>query len=247
MIRLERTFTPMCLAPARTQALVEEYKASGKAVWNFFELKEALLRTSRDKCAYCECRLSRECKYVEVEHYLDKNRNPDKVVTWDNLLPSCKRCNGEKGTHDSSAEPLVNPYQVDPRLHLGFRLYRLRPLTPLGDSTIEALNLNDPDRLVKVRFEVGEALHMAIHSASAILESVRQKESRRTRNRLINQVRTLLLECQHDAAYSATYASVIHGDAEYLRLRDDMNDLGLWSDEFEALHQSSLSLALSTI
>jgi hypothetical protein len=51
--------------------------------------------------------------------------------------------------------------------------------------------------------------------AAAILESVRQKDSRRTRNRLINHVRTLLLECQHDAAYSATCASVIHGDAEY--------------------------------
>ena len=54
-------------------------------------------------------------------------------------------------------------------------------------------------------------------------------------------------KCQHDAAYAATCATVIHGDAEYLRLRDDMNDIGLWSEEFEALHQSSLSLVLSTI
>ena len=41
---------------------------------------------------------------------------PDEVVDWDNLLPSCKRCNTTKGTHDVVTEPIINPFDIDPKI-----------------------------------------------------------------------------------------------------------------------------------
>ena len=37
---------------------------------------------------------------MEVEHFEDKKNNPNKVIEWENFLPSCKRCNGSKFTQD---------------------------------------------------------------------------------------------------------------------------------------------------
>jgi hypothetical protein len=55
--------------------MTAQYLATGTSVWNFDELKEALLWTSYGKCAYCECRLSEESKYVEVEHFFCSMRS----------------------------------------------------------------------------------------------------------------------------------------------------------------------------
>ncbi|EON74840.1 hypothetical protein ADIS_4703 [Lunatimonas lonarensis] len=43
-------------------------------------LKESLLELSYGKCAYCECDLKEEAKYMEVEHFEDKANNPNKVL-----------------------------------------------------------------------------------------------------------------------------------------------------------------------
>ena len=109
MIKLERSFPPIFLTSIEVKRLTEEYKTTKNSVWNIVELKKALLETSYGKCAYCECDLTVESKYMEVEHFRDKDSYPDDVVEWLNLLPSCKRCNGAKGTHDTVIEPIVNP------------------------------------------------------------------------------------------------------------------------------------------
>lgn len=244
MIRLNRSFSPMCLSPGEVQRLTQDYQATGDSVWNFEELKLALLSTSHGKCAYCECELSTESKYVEVEHYLNKKQYPTKVVEWENLLPSCKRCNGSKGKHDTAAEPILNPYEDDPRQHLAFRLYRLGSSSQLGESTLEVLNLNDPDRLVRVRFDVGEWMLSAISDAMEKLEAFTAKPDTAKKNRLLRHLRSILKECQPAAAYAATSATVLHSDARYGRMRTDLQTRGFWDDELEEMHVQSSALVL---
>jgi len=188
--------------------------------------------------------LSEEGKYVEVEHFLDKDRHPDNVVSWENILPSCKRCNGAKGTHDTTADPILNPYVNNPRDHLQLRLYRLRGVSHLGETTLGVLNLNDPERMVKVRFEVGEAIQEAVLTALVKLDRFRSSPTARNKNSLTTQVRGLLRECQEDAAYAATCATVLHNDPDYERLKREMDGLGLWYEELEELHQASLTHVL---
>ena len=247
MIRLERIFTPLCLAPSKVAGLTAEYLANGVSVWNFDELKGALLRTSFGKCAYCECRLSEESKYIEVEHFFCKSLYANKVIEWDNLLPSCKRCNGSKSGHDVGAEPIVNPYIDDPADHLAFRLYQLRPASEKGRTTLDVLDLNDSERVVKIRFEIGEAIQASLSQGVEKFERYIEQQNTRRRNVLLSHLRGLLNECQPSSDYSATSATVLHSDQRYPELRSKLIRLNLWNEQLEQLHSASIRLVLRCV
>lgn len=246
MIRLHRTFTPLCLRPDEVTRLTAEYMLKGSAVWNSADIKSALLLTSRGKCAYCECILAIESKYVEVEHFRNKGRHPTSVVEWDNLLPACKRCNAAKGSHDTVAEPMLNPYTDDPKEHLWFKLYRLRPATAIGATTIDVVDLNDIERLVQVRFEIGEAVQSGLALAQERLDVHERSPSTRTRNRLLAQMRSLLSECSPPAAYAATAATVLHGEGSYWELQDRLVNAGLWDERLAELDAQVAQCVLPT-
>lgn len=244
MIKLERNFHPLCITPAEVKRLTDEFKQTKASVWNFAALKTALLSTSNGKCAYCECDLTKESNYMEVEHFRDKDSYPDDVVCWDNLLPSCKRCNVSKGTHDVVAEPIINPYEIDPKHHFQFRLYRFRATTSLGKDSLGVLDLNNSSRAVVVRFEIGEKIHESLEHALEILDTYEKNGATRTKNRLLGTVGALLLECQPSAEYSATAASVVHSSLHYETLVGKMQKQGLWTTELDGLHVQSKGVAL---
>lgn len=126
MIKLKCANPPTYLSYQKKQDLTDKYKTHGTNVWNKKEIKDALLRISHDKCAYCECEIGSAAGYLEVEHFIAKSIDPDKVLEWENLLPSCKSCNGKKGSHDVIAEPIINPYKDEPKNHLSFIHARLK-------------------------------------------------------------------------------------------------------------------------
>lgn len=247
MIKLARTFHPLCLCPDETKRLTAEYKTTKASVWNFDALKNALLNTSGGKCAYCECDLTKESKYMEVEHFLNKDGYPDYVVAWANLLPSCKRCNGSKGTHDVVSHPIVNPYECDPRDHFQFRLYRLRSKTSVGAETIDVLDLNNSGRAVFVRFEIGENVHTALQRAGEIFEAYRLNPITRIKNRLLGTLKGILNECQPSAEYAAAAASVVHSDTVYTELTIELQKLGFWDEELQKLDALSREVALDLV
>lgn len=244
MIKLERTFHPLCLSPAEVMKLTDEFKNTRASVWNFEALKSALLSTSHGKCAYCECDLTKESNYMEVEHFRDKYSYPDDVVCWTNLLPSCKRCNASKGSHDIVAKPIVNPYEIDPKLHFELRLYRIHPKTAIGEESLFVLDLNNSRRAVIVRFEIGEKLQESLDRAVEILNTYEENGSTRTRNRLLGIIEGLLIECQPSAEYAATAASVLHSSKIYQHVTAKMRKHGVWTAELEDLHKQSEVVAL---
>lgn len=246
MIKLERTFTPTCLRPPEVKRLTDEFKATGKTVWNIEQLKLALLKTSHNKCAYCECDLTSESKYVEVEHFLNKDRYPDHVLSWENLLPSCKRCNGSKGSHDIKFAPMIDPYFVDPQQHFKLKHYRLQPISEIAKTTIEAVDLNNYLRVLKIRVEIGEGILQSIDLAAEKLELYIENPTTRRRNTLISFVLQLLNECQPHSSYSATASTILHDSEAYKILKFDLDAAKLWSKELEDLHTVSSSLALKT-
>lgn len=240
MIKLSRTHTPVCLSPDFVKKQTDEFKKTGKNVWNFDDLKNSLLDLSFDKCAYCECDLKEESKYMEVEHFQDKDDYPDLVLQWENLLPSCKRCNGSKSIHDVVADPIINPFEINPKNHLKLRNYRFKEKDLLGKTTIDVINLNNTERAVLKRFEIGEMLQKTIESVQERLELFMQKKITQRRNKLLNTMEELLKECQPNSIYSATCATILHADENYQSIRRELMKLGLWSDLFEKLHNDSL-------
>lgn len=244
MIKLERNITPVKLTPTFVLDRTLEFIANGTNVWNFDWLKEALLELSNGKCAYCECSLKEESKYMEVEHFENKAKNPRKVLEWENLLPSCKKCNGSKGSHDVITEPIINPFVDNPSNHLKFRLFRFISIDAKGNNTIDVLNLNDTERAVLKRFEVGMELEKTIDTAQERLQSFELNSNTINKNRLLGIVRNILLECQKGSIYSATCSTILQTSPIYLGVRQKMQSHEIWSIELEALHEESCKLAI---
>ncbi|MBK2105475.1 HNH endonuclease family protein [Francisella philomiragia] len=244
MIKLSRPPKPEFLTDEKVNELVEKFKNTKSTVWNHDEIKTPLLESSNHKCAYCECKLGEESKYMEVEHFEDKKHNPDKVVEWDNLLPSCKRCNGKKKCHDVIDEPIINPYNINPKNHLGVKLYRLKGISSIGNNTIEALLLNDQTRIVARRFEIGNAILERIDDARLrYCEYVNNKTTQK-RNRLTSLVEAILIECQPQSHYSATSATVLINDIDFIELIINMRKESIFDDELEELFNNAQRIAL---
>ncbi|WP_286840792.1 MULTISPECIES: hypothetical protein [Sphingobacterium] len=237
MIKLDRTPKPVELTEELQVALTEEFKSTGKSVWNVNFIKKELLAYSNDKCCYCEANIQEESKYLEVEHFHHKDIYKDEVLEWDNLLPSCKKCNGTKNDHDTKLEPIIDPSKIDPRNHLKYWRYRIKGSDDFGKLTVSVLKLNDQDRLVKKRFEIGNAIQEKLEQLNELTDDYLNgiQTSTRRKNRIVNGTKDLMKEGLPTAIYSATSATVILTDVEFESLKIKLNSLGLWDAELSQL------------
>ena len=244
MIKLNRHPKPTFLSPEKVSELTQDFKNNSTTVWNNKQIKTSLLNSSHKKCAYCECKLDEESQYMEVEHFEDKKNNPDKVIEWDNLLPSCKRCNGSKSTHDVINEPIVNPYIDEPREHFKLRPYRLKSKTDKGQNSIEVCGLNNSERVVRVRFEIGNKLEETINIAEERCTSFMENKITVRKNKFINIIKSLLQECQPTSIYAATTSTILHTNPTFNTLVQKLKDESLWDDEHQELYDISIELVL---
>jgi len=244
MIKLKRYDKPAFLSDEKVLELTKEFKEKKTTVWNKDEIKIPLLNSSHKKCAYCECKLDEESKYMEVEHFEDKDNNADKVVLWENLLPSCKRCNGSKGTHDVISKPIVNPYIDEPKEHFKLKNYKLKKKTDKGQESIDTCGLNDYERIGKVRFEIGFKLEETIEIVEDRYDLYIADKTTRRKNRLIKSLKGLLIECQLTSSYSATTSTILHSSETFNDLVQKLKDEELWDDEHQKLYDRSKKLVL---
>lgn len=231
MINLDRPEAPVELDEATAAALSLKYQTDETSVWNATYIRTALLDSSRSKCAYCETKIDEESKYMEVEHFRCKADFPHMVVAWDNLLPSCKRCNGNKSAHNVEVDGMiVNPFERSPRAHLYLHNSRLRSRDEIGRNTVEALYLNEFDRLVAVRAAICDAVAASLEQIAELIEEYQAgNDGTRRRNRIVRGMEKLLREASPSAEYSATAATALLGDPDYTVVRAALQDLALWA------------------
>ncbi|MEQ6048474.1 HNH endonuclease [Lysinibacillus capsici] len=219
MIKINKVPCPIELTEKVKLDLTEEFKKSDKSVWQVDYIKNALLDSSHNKCAYCECLLNRESNYMEVEHFHHKKKYPDEVVEWDNLLPSCRRCNGKKHAYDTKLNPFVNPAIMDPKEHIILDNNRLRPITLEGENTIEELNLNDSTKVVSVRHELTEATNKSLEFIfQDVLDYIQNPNTRRM-NRIISSLEELLKEGEAKSAYAGIVSASIINSPTFKAIR----------------------------
>jgi uncharacterized protein (TIGR02646 family) len=233
MIRLPAIPKPTELTSDVAQEMTALYKKEGTAVWQKTYIKKALLEMSSNKCCYCECRLTSVSHYLEIEHFHPKSHYPDEVIVWNNLLPSCKRCNVNKGNHDTKKEPIVHPVKDHPKSHFILRAYRFYNKTDLGQMTIEVIGLNNRERLVKKRFEIGVELIEQLENLWALCTEYDKEmsSSTRRRNRIIETLRNLMREGTRQYEFSATAATVILHEESYAKIKFLFIKHQLWDDE----------------
>lgn len=236
MIKLQRGEKPVYLTNEKQKELTEAFKNDNKKqVWKHEEIGKSLLESSSYKCAYCECKLQTQDSYMQVEHFKDKDSYPDDVVNWDNLLPSCSRCNRKKWTLDVVAKPIINPYIDNPKSHLCQQAFRLYSKDIKGETTITELFLNDDDRVVYPRFlasnEIGKQLTELISDTNEL-------------KKIRNGLNRLLLACQANKAYSAFIAYSLHSKNDYTILKQLLIDNNFWDEDLIELDQNSANIAL---
>lgn len=238
MIKLQRKDKPSYLTEDKVKELTEKFKSTGKSVWNCDQIKNPLSESSNHKCAYCESDLTEPATYMEVEHFIPKSKNAELVVNWENLLPSCKRCNGTKNDDDVVANPIINPFDQDPKEEFYFDLFYIFGKTALGGNSVETLNLNDEDLFLK-RCKVAGAAKTNLKNMHEDFKVV-EKLNGHKRNRF----RAVLLAAQPVRPYSAFVATIVHTTKEYYLIKQRFIDEGLWTQELTALHEVSLNLVL---
>ncbi len=233
MIHLDRADVPAELDADKVQELTDQFATDQSSVWNTAFIRKPLLDSSHGKCAYCETKVDEESKYMEVDHWRCKRDFAELVVQWSNLVPACKRCNGQKSAWNVEIDGcMINPFDLHPRDHLYMTNYRLRGRDQIGMNTIEALYLNDSDRLVSVRFGIGEAVHNAIEKIrSDLVEYVSDTSSTRRRNKVMRGMEKLFIEASAPSEFCATTATVLLSDPDYGWIRENLVKLNLW-DEF---------------
>jgi uncharacterized protein (TIGR02646 family) len=246
MIKLDRTPKPVELTTDLQVELTDEFKLSGKSVWNVDFIKKGLLNFSNDKCCYCEANINEESKYLEVEHFHHKDAYKDEVLEWENLLPSCKKCNGTKNNHDTKKEPIIDPSKIDPKKHLKYWRYRIKGSDDLGKLTVSVLNLNDQDRLVTKRFEIGNAIQEKLEELNELTDDFINgvQTSTRRKNRIINGIKALMKEGLPNSIYSATSAAIILTDTEFETLKIKLESLSFWDAELNQLELDLKAIAL---
>jgi len=245
MIPFNRTDKPGELTADLQRELTDRFKATGESVWNIPFLKKALLEMSGYKCAYSECRLQEEGKYMEVEHFLPKEKYKDDVMEWDNLFPANKKCNVAKGDLDVNVYPIINPCVHTPRKHLILKNYRFYYKTELGKNTIDAVALNDREHFVKKRFKIGDKVHSDVSDLKDWFEvyfSGNDNSAIRLRNKR-NKLVAIMEETRPEYEYSATVATVLIHDAHYLRIKEILEVRNEWTAELQALDDGMSEIA----
>jgi len=233
MIKLDLPDKPIQLTVDLQTLLTREYKDTGKTVWKIEWLKKAVSDMSFGKCCFSEIRLGEESKYMEIEHFHSKNRYPDEVMEWGNLMPSCKKCNGTKLEHDTLNEPIVNPFTDNPKDYLFFKNYRYYPKNKneIGHRTIDVLGLNDHNHFVTPRFKIGNEI---IERLQDFKDNVLNLEDKRNA-RYILRLKNLLEQGNRKEEYAALVSTTILSDENFNEIIEILKTKGFWDAEFESL------------
>lgn len=178
-----------------------------------------------------------------VDHFKPKSIYPDLVVKWENLLPSCPHCNKEKSSHDTGAEPIVNPSEDDPREFFYLKDYRYYCFDNADSSiarrTLGVLSLNDSTENVYKRYLIGNELHSKIDEiAELAIENEKILKTKTTmRNRIRNGCKNILKQGFPEAVYSAFMATLIFNDENFKTCMEILKRQDIWDDELEESFQ----------
>jgi uncharacterized protein (TIGR02646 family) len=250
MIKLERLPCPPELTDEIKVELTQIFRDTGKDVWKDKRiekhLKNKLLIMSHQKCSYCECELEIESKYSTIEHILPKSLYKDLVLEWRNLLISCQRCNSHK---TNTIETIINPCTNDPREHLWMDLcnfcYRIygKKSSDIGQNSVRILDLNNLERIRKVRFNIGEKIKERAEDICKKIH-ITISEGKIPHYSHMKSLMNLMEEATRKASYAATCATVLLNFETFQETVRLLKEKNYWNEAFENLYQEIESIKL---
>lgn len=166
MIKLTKSPAPEILknnAEKWTRIILEKLASSldlaksEKNRYNHADIKEALIKETAGKCAYCESKI-RHIAYGDIEHITPKKPNPHLWFEWTNLTLACDICNTNKG----ESEGLLDPYEADPELAFHFigTTVWAKPGNEIAKYTLTTIDLNRKELLEKRQERVERLMYL---------------------------------------------------------------------------------------
>lgn len=241
MIQLKAVPPPPELTSEVVQRLTIKFQQDGSSVWKKDYIKKALLEMSNYKCAYSEIKLQEEGKDMEVEHFLPKSAYPDKVVDWDNLLPSSRFCNNKKRDKIHS---IIHPVRDNPKEHLYIIENMMYGKTQKGRNSVIILGLNDPDHLLKPRFEIRLATQNELYKQYIQAINFSQNPTETQELEVFHALKNLLKNGNRKEAYSATIATTILNDSHFAEIKRLFVQHNIWNDELKKLEDELMFCSL---
>lgn len=248
MIKLIRGECPAELTDEVKAVLTDLYKRyKEKDVWNSPKikqpLKKALVDMSHDKCAFCECMLGIESKDITIDHFKPKFHNEEFVVEWNNLLPSCLRCNREKSSNESK---LINPCEDEPKQYLGVNAtqrYRLKGIDAggIGKNTISKINLNDIDRVMVPRMQECEKIHLQLEEIYEDLQQLGYMP------KYLKRFGNAMNQCTIKNSYAAVKATNILNDECYKAAKAVFQKQKVWGRKHMQIEAEIKEIALQLV
>lgn len=114
--------------------------------YNKPQIKDALKRETKEKCAYCESKIT-HIYPGDIEHIIPKSKFPRLTFTWSNLTLGCYWCNNKKRAFLNRTCMMLNPYKDKTNTHIrafGALIYHINS-NERGEITWRQLELNRPE------------------------------------------------------------------------------------------------------
>lgn len=195
------------------------------------DIKSSLFKSSNQKCAFCES-IPGDSGYLEVEHYHPKSLYPNETFKWNNLLPSCKRCNIPKSNWDTKKHPIINPYDHNPDDYFEYRALKIVVKDDaidkaIANNTIEVCDLNS-HRLFKPRAELLIALSDYELDLEECMKDIGEADTLIKRKnkimKLIDSIEIIEDNVNSERSYSAFSKDFLNNSEVYQNAKKICND-----------------------
>jgi len=267
MMKLNRPPEPEDLAKNKL-ALTLEYEAnpSKSAVWRKDYIIRPLYESSYRKCAYCghlvkwqkeknfyELEMNGDEKiylnplpgendHLHIDHFYAKKFAKDKVVEWENLIPSCPMCNCKKSSHNVVEIPIINPYTEDPRDFFKFN-YTLN-VKPIIDENKQKKALKTivvfdfvnrlSERLMALQNSIEDNMFKIFKDIDEALSTFKKGDVSKL-NEVLGILRKQLNAGLANAEYGAFVATMVLKHEYFDHIKERLTEHGYWDNCFEEI------------
>lgn len=228
---------PSELTAAKEEELKREYNDDRTSVWRKSYIVDKLLEMTFSKCAYSETILQRNSSYMEVDHFFPKEKYPQKVVEWGNLVACCKTCNTTKGKTDPQIVELINPYEDNPLKHISFRGGLCIALDKKGENSKKKYGLNSQHFVKSRESQITKNKEELGRLAEEWNEGIElDNQMRRFKARL----KTILQSAQPQEPYSVCVAIALLHDNNFRRIKEGLDNKSQWTLSLDSLYNHLL-------
>ncbi len=156
-------------------------------------------------------------------------------------MPASKFCNGKKGDR---THLIVHPVRDNPKDHLYIIENMMYGKTQKGRDSVIILGLNDPDHLLKPRFEIRLATQNELYKQYIQAINFSQNPTETQELEVFHALGNLLKNGNRKEAYSATIATTILNDSHFAEIKRLFVQHSIWNDELKKLEDELILCSL---